>query len=182
MPRWLSGSHFLGAVSVLGVAMLVWAFGPEAPGTGERSVGEGADPAPDFRLETIEGEVFHLKAHRGEVVVLNFWGTWCGPCRQEIPHLVSLQRTFGEEGLQVVGVALERGAGVERVRKFAKQRNINYPVGLGDGTIVRKYGGVRGVPTTIVIDAEGQIRGRLTGRVTEAMLRPGLKRLLKDAS
>lgn len=182
MPRWRSVYAFFAGLLVAGAAVAVAAFAGASTGYENTSQSATADPAPDFQLETIGGEVFHLKEHRGEVVVLNFWGTWCGPCRQEIPHLVSLQERFGDEGLQVVGVALERGAGVKRVRKFAKQRDINYPVGLGDGTIVRKYGGVRGVPTTIVIDADGQIRGRVTGRVTEEMLRPGIERLLKDAS
>lgn len=138
--------------------------------------------APDFRLPTIDGTVFHLEEHRGEVVVLNFWGTWCPPCRREIPEFVDLQQTFGDRGLQFVGVALERDAGEEEVKAFAEKMNVNYPVGLGDGTIVQKYGGLRGVPTTIVIGPEGKIRGRISGMATKEMLRPGLEKLLEDGS
>lgn len=182
MPRWRTVFSFIGGVVVAGAIVALAAFALPSASEDRGSENENADPAPNFQLETVDGEVFRLQAQRGKVVVVNFWGTWCPPCREEIPDLVSLQSEFGDEGLQVVGIALERSAGVKDVRRFAERQNINYPVGLGDGSITRKYGGVRGVPTTIVIDAEGQIRGRLTGQVTEKMLRPGLKRLLKDAS
>lgn len=140
------------------------------------------DKAPDFTLKTLDGDTFHLRDHRGEVVVLNFWATWCPPCRREIPDFVKLQRELGDEGLQFVGVALERSAGPEEVRAFVEKMNINYPVGLGDGTIAQKYGGVRGIPRTFVIGPEGKIRGHIPGMATESMLRPGLEKLLEETS
>lgn len=138
--------------------------------------------APNFTLDTLGGDPFRLRDHRGEVVVLNFWATWCPPCRREIPTFVKLQRELGDEGLQFVGVALERSAGPEEVRAFAEKMNVNYPVGLGDGTIAQKYGGVRGLPRTFVIGPEGKIRGHIRGMATESVLRPGLKKLLEETS
>lgn len=138
--------------------------------------------APDFELSTLDGSTFHLEEHRGEVVVINFWATWCPPCLREIPMLVKLQRELGDQGLQIVGVALERDAGPEKVRAFAEKMDMNYPVGLGDGTVTEKYGGVRRLPMTFVVGREGNIRGRLPGRVTESRLRPGLETLLDEAS
>jgi len=115
-------------------------------------------------------------------VVLNFWGTWCPPCREEIPMFVKLQRELGNEGLQFVGVALERSAGPKEVRAFTQKMDMNYPVGLGDGSIARKYGGVRGLPMTFIIGPDGIIQGHIPGMATESMLRPGLEKLLKQTS
>ncbi len=136
--------------------------------------------APAFTLDRLNGDAFRLTEHRGKVVVLNFWATWCPPCREEIPDFVSLQQDLGDEGLQFVGVALERTPDPEAVRSFVDEMNVNYPVGLDDGSIAEKYGGVRTLPTTFVIGPEGEIRGRIPGRTTEAMLRPSLEELLSE--
>lgn len=136
--------------------------------------------APDFTLTTVDGDTFHLREHRGHVVVLNFWATWCPPCRREIPHFVKLQRELGDMGLQFVGVALERSAGTEEVSAFAEKMNINYPIGLGDGSISQKYGGVRRLPKTFIIGPKGKIRGRIPGMTTESMIRPKLESLLEE--
>ena len=141
-----------------------------------------AQTAPDFRLNTLDGGTFHLDAHRGEVVVLNFWATWCPPCRREIPDFVALQRELGDEGLQFVGVALERSAGPDEVRAFADRMKINYPIGLGDGSIAQKYGGVRGLPMTFIIGPDGTIREHVPGMTTKERLRPTLTALLDEAS
>lgn len=138
--------------------------------------------APDFSLETIDGDTFRLSQHQGEVVVLNFWATWCGPCRHEIPGFIELQRQHADRGLQFVGVALQRGAGTDAVRRYAEHMGMNYPVGVDDGTIAQKYGGVRRLPTTVVIGPEGTVRQRIPGIVPVKMLRSGLERLLPDGA
>ena len=138
--------------------------------------------APDFSLETIDGDTFRLSQHQGKVVVLNFWATWCGPCRHEIPDFIELQRQHSDRGLQFVGVALQRGAGTDAVRRYVEHMGINYPVGVDDGTIAQKYGGVRRLPTTVVIGPEGTVRQRIPGVVPVKMLRSGLERLLPDGA
>ena len=138
--------------------------------------------APDFSLETLSGDTFRLREHRGEVVVLNFWATWCPPCREEIPMFVDLQKELGDQGLQFVGVALERSAGPQKVQAFAEKMNINYPIGMGTGEIARAYGGVRGLPMTFIIGPDGKVQGHIPGRATESMLRPGLETLLRRAA
>jgi len=169
----------LGATGVLIAAVVTGAV--PVPGSTAETAPPSVRPAPDFRLPTLSGDAFHLDAHSGEVVVLNFWATWCPPCRREIPDFVQLQRELGPEGLQFVGVALERSAGPDEVRAFADKMNINYPIGMGDGTIARKYGGVRGLPMTFVIGPDGAIRKRVPGMTTKERLRPTLTALLDEA-
>lgn len=166
-------------VVIFGAAvwMSVPAWGQEAT---QRHRSTGSAPvAPNFALKTIDGDVFRLREHRGDVVVLNFWATWCAPCRREIPGFVELQREYSDRGLQFVGVAV-RDVGVEAVRQFARAMDINYPVGLDDGTIAEKYGGVWRLPTTYVIGPEGKVRGHIPGLVPPSRLRSVLEKLLEE--
>ncbi len=137
--------------------------------------------APDFALERMNGETFRLSDHRGEVVVVNFWATWCPPCRMEIPGFVELQEEFGEEGLTFVGVSLDEG-GFEVVRPFAEEMGINYPLVVDDGTVASRFGGVPALPTTFVVGPEGTVQFARPGFLPEAELRIRLEPLLKNAT
>lgn len=181
IPNWIWS--VLGGVLFAGLLAGVVTIGESESAAGRGlPEAEKTEDAPDFSLETLEGNTFRLRDHRGKVVVLNFWATWCPPCRREIPDFVALQRDLGEEGLQFVGVALERDAGPPEVRAFADEMDINYPVGLGDGSIARKYGGVRSLPMTFVIGPEGQIQKTIPGMTTEDRIRPVLEALLEEVS
>ncbi|MFP4228559.1 MAG: peroxiredoxin family protein [Salinivenus sp.] len=176
---WL-GSFALGLLVTGGLGVLVLSEQPDSPATSTND--DTSATAPDFSLETLDGDTFRLSDYRGDVVVLNFWATWCPPCRQEIPDFVSLQQDLGDQGLQFVGVALERDAGPDEVRDFAEEMNINYPIGMGDGSIAEKYGGVRGLPMTFVIGPEGTIQKHIPGMTTEERLRPVLESLLEETT
>jgi len=135
--------------------------------------------APDFELVDLDGEPFRLSEYRGKVVVLNFWATWCPPCRAEIPGFIRLQDEFREEGVVFVGVALDE-EGAEVVEPYSRQRGINYPVLLDRGAVARQFDGGRVVPTTFLIDRQGRIRFRHEGLLLAGALRPALAALSSE--
>jgi cytochrome c biogenesis protein CcmG/thiol:disulfide interchange protein DsbE len=138
------------------------------------------EPAPDFELDRMNGDTFHLDAHRGEVVVINFWATWCPPCREEIPGFVKLQKEYGDDGLTIVGVSMDDG-GFSTVRPFADKMDINYPLVMEDGKVGRAYGPVRALPSTFVVGPDGMIQHVRSGYLPEAQLRAWIKPLLDRA-
>lgn len=112
--------------------------------------------APDFTLIDSEGKTIKLSDFRGKVVILDFWATWCGPCRMEIPGYVKLYDKYKDQGLQIIGVSLDQD-GWTPVRPFMQQYNIDYPIVLGNNQIVAAYGGINAIPTTFLINKEGQV-------------------------
>ncbi|HEV3511663.1 MAG TPA: TlpA disulfide reductase family protein [Candidatus Sulfotelmatobacter sp.] len=118
--------------------------------------------APDFALETLDGKDLRLSSLRGKAVLLNFWATWCGPCKIETPWLVELQKEYGAQGLQVVGVAMD-DSGKEDIAKFAQEMGVNYPVLLGKEAVGDEYGGVPALPESFFIGRDGKIVDRIIG-------------------
>ena len=120
-----------------------------------------AQEAPDFTLTDINGDQLSLSDYSGKVIILNFWATWCGPCKMEIPDFIDLQNKYGED-LVIIGVSLDQN-GPKAVVPFAKKYEINYPVVYGNGQVVQDYGGVRGIPTTFIIDRDLNIQRKYVG-------------------
>jgi thiol-disulfide isomerase/thioredoxin len=135
--------------------------------------------APDFTLPDINGATVKLSDHKGKVVVLNFWATWCGPCRKEIPDFMELQKTYGSEGLQFIGIALDE-EGVSVVKPYADKYKINYPIVIGNETVTAAYGGMNAIPVTILIDKKGNMRGKFVGLRTKAVMESLILPLLKE--
>ena len=134
-------------------------------------------PAPDFRLAARDGSQVSLTGLRGEVVMINFWATWCGPCRIEIPDLVALQEEFGSESFTVVGISTDLDE-PEFVKQFANAMKINYPVLLDDGEISEAFGGVYALPTTFVVDKTGKITHRTIGLFPVEAVREELSEMI----
>jgi thiol-disulfide isomerase/thioredoxin len=134
--------------------------------------------APTWELKDPDGKPVKSSAFKGRVVILDFWATWCGPCRSEIPGFVELQKRYGAKGLTVVGVSLDE-AGAKVVKPFMKQFGIQYPVVLGDEKIVRDYGGIAGIPTTFVIDRQGVIAAQHPGFAAKQVFESEIKPLLE---
>jgi thiol-disulfide isomerase/thioredoxin len=122
--------------------------------------GENHPTAPTISVTDISGHRLDLSSYRGKVVVLNFWVTWCEPCRAEIPELIELQNRFRDRGLAVIGIALEDD--LASVQTAYRQLNVNYPVALGSKKLSAVFGGV-GFPTTFVIGRDGRIYSKHTG-------------------
>lgn len=175
---WLTGAVFLAA------GVIIFVAGPW------RSGGNGGVPrppqaqlppvaatgsAPGFMLETIDGTMSSLEQHKGKVIILDFWATWCPPCKREIPDFIALQSLYGGRGLQILGVALDEP---EKVKEFSQQQGINYPVLLGTDRVANLYGGVTGIPTTFIIDQQGMIVRRYEGYRPRDVFENDIKTLL----
>lgn len=136
-------------------------------------------PAPAWKLQDINGQVVSSEQFKGKVVVIDFWATWCGPCRLEIPGYIELHRKYGAEGLVVIGVSLDQG-GPEVVKAFAGKMGINYPLVMGDEPIQTAFGGLEAIPTTFVIDRTGQVRHRKVGAAEAAEYEKSVLAVLRE--
>ena len=143
--------------------------------------------APDFSLADLEGNTITLEQMRGKVVLLNFWGTWCGPCRKEIPDFINLMKKHNQDGLEIVGITLTSGP-PENIKAFSDKWGINYKLltdikGNETQTVTALYGQatgkrITGIPTTFIIDREGVIRKRYVGPRSESIFYNDLKEYL----
>lgn len=120
------------------------------------------DVAPEFTLKDSAGAEVSLSDYRDQVVLLNFWATWCAPCRVEIPWFVEFQKKYSDQGLVIVGVSMDED-GWEIVQPYTERMKINYPVFMADPAITEAYGGLEALPETILIDRNGKIAARHQG-------------------
>lgn len=150
--------------------------------------GDGAAPAavktaplsaaPEFELKSVDGSAFRLSELRGRVVLLNFWATWCIPCRAEIPELNEMHRELESKGLTIIGASWNDSP--ELLRRFEKDIKIEYKVLLDAESIQNKFGGIPSLPTTYIIDREGQIRSKIIGARDKASFEAVIRPLLEE--
>ena len=133
--------------------------------------------APDFSLESIDGKSMKLSDLRGRAVLLNFWATWCSPCKIEMPWFVELQKQYGAQGLQIVGVAMD-DASKEDIAKFAKDMDVNYPILIGKESVGDQYGGVPALPETFVIGRDGKFVDKIIGLKGKSEIEDDIKKAL----
>jgi cytochrome c-type biogenesis protein len=138
-------------------------------------------PAPDVEMKTLDGQPFHLSSLRGRVVILNFWATWCVPCREEIPQFNAMQREFGDKGLTIIGAAADDTT--EGVKAFQNDIKQDYTILMGDDTVKQKLGVVNhGLPITYIIDREGNIREKIFGARNREGFESVIKPLLEETT
>ena len=160
-------------VSIL-VTLLVCACG------GREEQSEPASrAAPDFALKDLKGGICRLADLKGKVLILNFFATWCGPCRQEIPDLIRIYERFQDKGLEIIGVSLDQ-EGESVLRPFIKRYGISYPIVLGTREVVLDFGGVEGIPTTFFIDHNGSITNYFVGLRPGYVIEESVRKLLKQ--
>lgn len=136
-----------------------------------------ASMAPDFTLQALDGKSMRLSDLRGKAVLLNFWATWCGPCKIEMPWFVELQNQYGSQGLQVVGVAMD-DASTEDIAKFAKDMGVNYPILIGKESVGDEYGGVPALPESFFIGRDGKLVDKIIGLKGKAEIEDSIKKVL----
>jgi peroxiredoxin len=138
-------------------------------------------PAPDFTLKDADGKLVKLSDYKGKVVLLDFWATWCGPCKIEIPWFMDIQRKNKDRGFEVLGVAMD-DEGWEVVKPFVTKMAVNYRMVIGNDTTAQAYGGVDALPTTFLIDKSGKIAAVHVGLASKKDFEDGIETLLQDAS
>lgn len=132
--------------------------------------------APGFTRTSLSGKTIDLEHLRGNVVLLNFWATWCAPCQAEMPAFSQWQSAYGPQGLQVIGISMDDD--VAPARKLVARMHLSYPVAMGDARLGRLYGGVLGLPLSFLIDRRGVVRARYQGETNLAVIEQELKILL----
>jgi len=140
--------------------------------------------APDFELPRLAGGMLRLSDYSGSVVLLDFWATWCAPCRMTVPHLIKLQEDLKDEGVVVIGVALDQGTpeGVRQVvDKFVNEYKITYPVVFGDAEVVARYGNFTSIPVSFLINQKGEIVERHIGFRPRQVYEASIRALLEEA-
>jgi peroxiredoxin len=176
----------IGAFVAAAVAGMLWfgkrharMSGGAALAGGEASVRGQA--APEFKLTEIQtGKSVQLSDFRGKAVLLNFWATWCPPCKVEIPWFVDLQKQYGPRGLQVIGVAMDDEGSEKTIAQFSQEMGINYLVLRGTEKVADQYGGVESLPTTFYIGRDGKIAKRVFGLTSHGEIEDSVNRLLRQ--
>jgi peroxiredoxin len=137
------------------------------------------NPAPDFALKDPDGKTVRLSDYRGKVVLLDFWATWCGPCKLEIPWFMDLERKNKDKGFEVLGVSMD-DEGWEVVKPFYNQTGMNYRVMIGNDATAQLYGGIDALPTTFLIDRDGKIAATHVGLTSKKDFEDGVEALLQS--
>lgn len=136
-------------------------------------------PAPAWKLQDLNGKPVTLAELKGKVVVLDFWATWCGPCRMEIPGYIEMTKKYAKDGLVIVGASVDQG-GPEVVKPFADKMGINYLMVMADEKTAMAYGATEAIPTTIIIDRAGQVRHRKVGAEEPSEYEPKVLAILRE--
>ncbi len=134
--------------------------------------------ATDFTLKTLDGKNVKLSDYKGKVVIIDFWATWCPPCRKGIPDLVAIQKEY-KDNLVIIGISLDQQNTIKDLAPFIKNYGINYPVVLGTQQVVTDYGDIRSIPTSFVIDQSGNIVDTHIGLVQKSTYTNKIKQLIK---
>lgn len=135
--------------------------------------------APDFALKDHDGNVVKLSDYKGKVVILDFWATWCGPCKMEIPGFIKLQQKYADKGVTIIGISLDQ-PGWQVVKPFMDEYGINYPIVLGDRNVVMAYGGITGIPTTFIINQNGEVVDKVVGYRPDSYFENAIKQLINS--
>jgi cytochrome c biogenesis protein CcmG/thiol:disulfide interchange protein DsbE len=146
------------------LSLFVWsACSRNEQGTTTEHRPEVGSAAPDFTLKDLRGREVRLSSYRGHVVLVDFWATWCPPCKATIPELISVEERYGDKGVIVLGVSIDEGRDVSaKLSAFSREHNMNYPVLIGTDAVEDSYD-ITSIPTMLLVDKEGKIRDLYRG-------------------
>ena len=155
--------------------------GASASNNAEPTLSCQADAKPanlDFTMKDVDGKDVSLQSYKGKVILLDFWATWCGPCKVEIPHFIEFQQKYGPKGLQVVGISVDDP--VDKLAPYVKEMGMNYPVlqGLGHDAVQDAYGPILGIPVSVMISRDGKICATHTGLTSKDVFATEIESLL----
>jgi thiol-disulfide isomerase/thioredoxin len=168
---------------ISGIAfLLLWAMAPTAGATSSLLGKQG----PGFVLKDGAGKNVDLAAFKGKVVLVNFWATWCGPCKVEIPWFVEFDRTYRDRGFAVIGVSMDADDSTDRarteawavVKPFLQEKHISYPIVLGDESVAQRYGGIESLPASFLLDRSGKVVAVHNGLVSKGTYEADIKKAL----
>jgi len=134
-------------------------------------------PAPAFSLPDLDGNRVELSQFKGKVLVIDFWATWCPPCREAIPELIAMKKKYGPRGFDIVGISMDENP-ARVVPPFIEHYGINYPVVMADTQVPSDFGGIYGLPTTFIVDRDGNIAQRYIGYVDLKVIERDIEALL----
>jgi peroxiredoxin len=177
--KWILAA--VGAVALAAVAItsaMPWLRHTDVHPTAEACPLDAKPADLNFTLKDMNDKDVSLASYKGKVILLDFWATWCGPCKVEIPGFVEMQNTYGPKGLQVIGISIDDRA--EQLKPFAAEFKMNYPVlqGLGRDDVTDAFGPVFGVPTTVIVSRDGRICASHSGMTAKEVFEEHIKELL----
>ena len=153
--------------------------GPYPPNYQAKHDPSSRQTAPQFVLESPQGGVVKLSDYEGKIVILDFWATWCAPCRKAIPDLIELRTEYPEDKFEIIGISLDTDTR-DMVASFVEQQNINYPIVYGDMNIAQEYGGIQSIPTSFVLDKQGRIYSSYVGYMQKEVYKTDIDKLLEE--
>src|ERR1041384_5295384 len=171
----VSSRFLLGVAALLLMGTACSSSKPAAAAKGDKN----SKPAPEFTLQDANGKTVKLTDFKGKVVLLDFWATWCGPCKLEIPWFIEFQRKYKDRGFSVLGVSMDDD-GWQSVKPFIQEIGMNYRVVLGDDKTGDKYGGIEALPTAFLLDAAGRVASTHVGLSSRRDLEDGIEKLLAE--
>lgn len=138
-----------------------------------------ARPAPPFAVKTLDGKPLRLADLKKRPVIVDFWATWCGPCRASMPHLSTMQSRYGKQGLTVIGLSVDEN-GPQGVRKFAQQLGVKFTLAMANDDVLDAYGPIRSIPTTFFIARNGDIVRRVVGYIDGETMEDYVREIVED--
>lgn len=175
-PRVFRNFLLSGAV-IAGALMIAYSYLPGVSAAVKSA--KNRSPAAGFTLKDATDRDFKLSDYKGKVVLLNFWATWCGPCKIEIPWFIEFEKSYNTRGFAVVGISMDED-GWNAVKPYVEQKQMNYGVAIGDDGLAQKYGGIDSLPTTYLIDRAGRVAAVHMGLVSKNVYEKGIHALLAE--